>query len=75
MPKGYTSRGFVIYDEFEGSNGGIRVRESSSAEEVSVWIFQNGRYGFNSIHLNYEEANRVVSALMEFLNEYERDRE
>jgi hypothetical protein len=69
-----TERGFVIYDEFTDTHGtGIRVQESSSAEESRCWIFADGtaRGTSGAPHLNVEQAKRVRDALDAFISEHE----
>ncbi|MBU7316018.1 hypothetical protein [Paenibacillus oleatilyticus] len=74
MPKSYTQRGFAVFDDFESAYcGNICVVESSLATDHCVWI-QFDEYGSNekqeALHLNKEEAKRIIAALKEFV-EYE----
>jgi hypothetical protein len=69
-----TERGFTIYDEFTDTYGtGIRVQESSSAEEPRCWIHADGeaRGISGAPHLNLEQAKRVRDALDAFISENE----
>lgn len=69
MNRSTTERGFVIYDEFTDTYGnGVRVQESSSAEEPRVWLFTDGA-GTGTPHLNIEQATRVRDALDAFISE------
>ena len=72
-----TERGFTIYDEFIDTYGtGVRVQESSSAEEARVWIFTDGEArgsGSGTPHLNVEQARRVRDALDAFIGEHGQD--
>lgn len=78
-----TNRGFRVFSEFRDSYGStIRVQESSSAEEVAVWIFcKNAQCGradpLGAVlggaepdftpHLNVAQAKRLRSALDRFI--------
>ena len=77
MNRSTTERGFVIYDEFTDAGGtGVRVQESSSAEESRCWIFTDGsaRGASGTPHLNVEQAKRVRDALGAFIREHEEER-
>lgn len=71
-----TSRGFVIYDEFEDSQGRrVVVRESSAADRPGskgpfLWVMAlvgevSGATG--PLHLSYGQAVRLRDALEDFL--------
>lgn len=73
MPKGFTSRGFAIYDEFRDSyNHSVKIQESSNAGYDAVWIFaQNEDGDLCCSHLNMDQAKRLRDALDEFIRDHE----
>lgn len=72
-PKRYQNdRGFTVYDEFNDRRGHkVRVQQSSSATEDSVWIFVNDQLATvdHPACLNVEQATRVRDALDAFIAE------
>lgn len=66
---GLTDRGFVTYTQITDTYGNnVTVRQSSSAEEDSVWVFCGDADGHElTPHLNVEQATVVRDALNAFL--------
>lgn len=64
--RGYTPRGFGIYEHIYDLNGGeVRVQQSSLATTSAVWVFTGG----GAAHLDAEQARRVRDALDAWLQE------
>ncbi|MWV44876.1 hypothetical protein GRF59_14740 [Paenibacillus sp. HJL G12] len=72
MPIRYTSRGFPVFTEFHSKyNGDVCIVESSFATEHCVWIqfdeHANEPIRREALHVNKEEARKIVEALQEFI--------
>lgn len=68
----FTERGFRIYLRTNDLYGtAIRVQESSLATEECVWIFTGTNEHHSSLHLNYEQAETLISALSEWMEDVE----
>lgn len=71
-----TERGFRVFERLTGDQGWntvVRVQESSAAlRGPCVWIFEDGRNGENSVHLDYEGAQALIAGLETFVDEARR---